>query len=141
MNTSIPARALAPICLLLLVPGVARSLDRPSTLVLRAYPQRMADRYTTRDGLPGKRVTGIAADGKAIRAQTEAGPATFADGRWRAGGEALPPTFPFVEAKKLPAGAAVLSAAQGPDGRVWIVTKEGAFRSEGNRYVPFPFPT
>ncbi len=46
------------------------------------------------------------------------------------------PAYDFADANKLPAGAKVLSAAKAVTGAVWVVTDRGAFRSEGDRYVP-----
>jgi hypothetical protein len=130
--------------LLLLLPGAALPAPpRPPTLVLTGYAQRMADRYTARDGLPAGRVTRVEIDGTTVRAQTESGLGILAGGRWQAAkaGEALPSPFPFVEPAKLPPGAKLLSAARGPDGRVWVVASTGAFRSDGERYVRVTPPT
>src|SRR5436309_2264185 len=117
---------------LLLLPLVLPTPARPEgTLQVGTYRQRLSDRYTTANGLPGKRVIFIRVEGNGVRAQTDAGPAVFADGRWRAGpgGGAVEPEFPLIDRARLPRGARILSAAQGPDRRLRIVTDAGAFRS------------
>jgi hypothetical protein len=50
------------------------------------------------------------------------------------------PNYDFVDHAKLPAGAAILSAARTANGAVWIVTDKGAFRAADNRYVPLEPP-
>src|SRR5262245_28759039 len=49
---------------------------------------------------------------------------------------APPASHDFVEKAKLPAGAKVLSAAKLGNGKVWVVTDQGAFCSRGDAYVP-----
>jgi hypothetical protein len=121
---------LLPIVLLvvwmLLLPAAAFSLpDRPPTLIVPAFPQRMAARYTTTHGLPAARVTHIRVEDRTVRAQTEAGAAVFGDGRWAPAPGSVGPDHSFVEPAKLPAGVRVLSAARTPDGRIWVVTDQG----------------
>src|SRR5205823_4929033 len=66
---------------------------------------------------------------------------TFAGRRWTLGGAPAPAAPEFVDLGKLPAGSVVLSAARTPAGAVWVVTREGAFRSEGGRYAPVSLPS
>ncbi|HZP82434.1 MAG TPA: two-component regulator propeller domain-containing protein, partial [Chthonomonadaceae bacterium] len=134
----------AAACLVLVLPLAALAApDPPATYVLSTYPQRMSDRYTTRDGLPGKRVTHVKMDGRAVVVETETGQATFLEGQWkpqepnRQVSFALPP----VEAGKLPAGVRVLDALRTREKGTWVVTDRGVFRSEGETFVPFPTPT
>jgi hypothetical protein len=129
-------------CPVLVLWGVSAAAAPPATLKPGAYPQRRSDRYTLRDGLPGKRVTAIKRDGGAVVVETELGQATFADGRWKTLESNRQVSFapPAVDRAKLPAGVKVLRAAQGPDKRLWIVTDRGAFRSEGGAYVPVTPP-
>lgn len=49
-------------------------------------------------------------------------------------------TFDFVDASKMPAGAKVLSAAKAASGRIWVVTDQGPFQSDGDRFVPLVPP-
>lgn len=123
--------------------GSLAAAETPATYLLSPYPQRMSDRYTTRDGLPGKRATALQIKGDGVLAETEAGAAVLQGGRWKPAeaGQHVSTGGPPVDAAKLPAGAKVLSAAQSPDGRLWIVTDQGAFRSESARYVPVTKPT
>lgn len=51
-----------------------------------------------------------------------------------------PALYRFVDMAKLPAGAKLLSAAKSAKGAVWVVTDKGAFRSEGDAYVPLAKP-
>src|SRR5436309_1999786 len=102
-----------PLALLLLLPVVLPAPARPAgTLQVGTYVQRLSDRYTTASGLPGKRVRFIRVEGTRVRAQTEAGPAVFAAGRWRAdpGGGAVEAQFPPIDQARLPRGARILSA-------------------------------
>src|SRR5437764_363900 len=134
-----------PLALMLLaglLPGIAPA--RPDGAgTPGGFQQRLSDRYTTASGLPGKRVTFIRVEGKGdrVRAQTDAGPARFAGGAWKAdpGGGAVEPELPPVDRSHLPRGARILSAvaqrAPAPDGRLWIVTDAGTFRSAGREYV------
>jgi hypothetical protein len=67
-----PLLLIALLALGLLLPGIAPAVtEKPATLQLTPYPQRMADRYTAKDGLPAGRVTAVQAEGKAVRAQAE----------------------------------------------------------------------
>src|SRR5947209_73634 len=115
-----------PLALLfaLLLPAVAPARpEGASTLRAGEFRQRLRDRDATASGLPGKRVTFIRVEGKGdrVRAQTDAGPAVFSGGAWKAdpGGGAVEPELPPVDRSRLPRGARILSAAQGPDGRLW----------------------
>lgn len=100
----------------------------------------MSDRYTTVHGLPAASVKSIRMVESSVVAETAAGQATFANGRWRAGGEPAPSPFPFLAGARLPEGATVLSAAGLPSGKTFVVTNAGVFQSSGSRYVPFTFP-
>lgn len=132
--------------LLFAFPSMTLAFESP-TLVLKPYGQRMSDRYTSRDGLPGARVLSIELAGDEVRVRTDAGAALFSAGKWKSGGAGERESgragerFPFVDARKLPKGAKVLSAAKGKDGRVWVVTPDGMLRSQGDRYVPFGPPS
>src|SRR5262245_27906390 len=121
---------------------LAMSLAAASpTLVLKPYGQRLADRYTAKDGLPPGRILGIEAGGKAgIRAWGERAGAIFQDGRWKPEAKAAGDDFSFVDTSKLSKGARVLDAARGADRRVWVVTDGGVFRSDRGRYVAFGPP-
>ncbi len=48
--------------------------------------------------------------------------------------------FGFVDKAKLPPGAVVLSAAKANSGVIWVVTDKGAFRSQGDTYIPLEEP-
>ncbi len=48
--------------------------------------------------------------------------------------------FTFVAKAKLPNGATVLSAAKAKSGAIWIVTDKGAYRSQGEAYIPLEEP-
>ena len=50
------------------------------------------------------------------------------------------PTFDFVDRGKLPSGAKISSAAKAKTGIVWILTDQGAFHAEGDKYAPFDLP-
>jgi hypothetical protein len=127
-----------------MLPGAGDARPGPAaTLVVGRFPQRRAEWFTQRDGLPAGRITQIQVDGKRVRVSGEGGAAVFANGRWAAGArpEKGDEPFAFVDRGKLPSGARVLSAAQGRGGQVWVVTEGGAFRSQGERYVRVQFPT
>ncbi|MCS6778069.1 MAG: two-component regulator propeller domain-containing protein [Chloroherpetonaceae bacterium] len=111
------------------------------TLQAGAFPQRMADRYTTAHGLPGKRVTAIKVDGDAVFVETEGGQAVFENGRWQRLEASRKVDFAAMRLPEPPPGKRVLSVAQGPDKRIWVVTDAGAFRREGGKYVPVTKPT
>lgn len=125
------------VSLCLLAPGMARSADpRSGGMVVGSFPQRRADRYTTRDGLPSGKALDVVVEGKAVHVYFQTGGATFENGKWSAYKVNRANPFPFVKYDRLPAGSQVRSAAQGKDGRVWVVTGDGLFHSEGDRYVP-----
>src|SRR4051794_38046215 len=44
--------------------------------------------------------------------------------------------YSFLDKAKLPAGAKLLSAANAGDGKIWVVTDKGAFRTGADGYVP-----
>jgi hypothetical protein len=113
-----------------------------ATMNVRSFRQRMSDRYGTPDGLPGRRVNSVEVHGAEVWVETDGGPAVFADGQWRTGGLGEGPQHlrPAVDPDRFPERAEVLSAAAGPDGRIWIVTSEGLFRSEGDAYAPYGPP-
>jgi hypothetical protein len=113
------------------------------TLVVGTFPQRMASRYTTANGLPGKRVSAVKVENNAVFLNTELGQATLIDGQWKTVESNRRVSFakPAVPAEKLPTGVEVFDSAKTPDGRTWVVTDRGVFRSEGDSYVPFPTPT
>lgn len=121
-------------CLIALA-AVAGPAPKPGT-----YPQRLSRRFSERSGLPAGKVVRIRAQDGAVTAQTESGPYRLAGERWEPGGKPLPVTPPFVPPSRLAAGARVLSAAQGPDGAIWVVTEQGLFRSHGERFTPVSFP-
>lgn len=104
------------------------------------YPQRMSDRFTVRDGLPGPRATAISVSGGRVRVMTDAGAAVFDGRRWQAGdaddSRVLRPQPP----PGAPLRGALRSIAAGPDGRVWAVTSEGVYRVDGDRLTPLGFP-
>ncbi|HLV79486.1 MAG TPA: hypothetical protein VKT32_04360 [Chthonomonadaceae bacterium] len=120
----------------------ARAAVPPATYLLTSYPQKMADRYTARDGLPGKKVIAVVVEGDQVLVETEAGAAAFAGGKWTPlpAGQHVAAPLPPVDTALLPAGAKVLSAAKTPDGRLWVITDRGPFKTEGGRLVPLPRP-
>jgi hypothetical protein len=96
----------------------------------------MADRYTTRDGLPAGRILKITLDGEQVRAEGETAAAAFRDGKWS-------PTEQALGGKPRIVGAQpVLSSSRGPDGRAWVVTEEGVKYEEkrDGALVPFTPP-
>lgn len=56
------------------------------------------------------------------------------------GAQRPPALYRFVDTTKLPADAKLLSAAKSASGAIWVVTDKGAFRSEGDGYVPLVKP-
>jgi hypothetical protein len=109
------------------------------------FAQRMSERYTTAHGLPGTKVTELRIYGGKIWARTDRGGAVFADGKWRAAAipEKETPAPAVADPARLPAGAVVKSAARTSDGRVFVITDVGSFRSNGRSgpYVPLTTPT
>ena len=111
------------------------------TLETAAFLQKRSDRYTTRHGLPGGEPARIRVTGANIQVWTESGSAVFSDGKWTAAEPGTPAEeAPVIDLSTLPARTRVMSTAQGPDGRVWVVTDRGAFRQEGLRFVPVTPP-
>lgn len=121
--------------------AAAAPVGQNPTLQLRAYPQRLSERFTQKDGLPSARVLGVDARGAAVRVQTETGWSAFRDGKWLAA-PADPgyAPYPVVPVDKLPTGARVRSAAKTARGQIWAVTNQGLFRSVGEAMVRVPFP-
>jgi hypothetical protein len=111
--------------------------------MLAPYPQRRSDRFTTKHGLPGSKVTAIRVENGIIQVETDQGQAVFSEGQWKAQtvNAARTSSGPKVDVNRLPRGAKVWSVAQSPDKRLWIITDQGAFRSEGGKYVPITKPT
>ncbi len=113
-----------------------------NTILAGAYPQRMSDRYTEKDGLPGKKISNIQIIKGQITAQTDGGQAVFSDGSWRSLESNRQAQFTTVPADiaKLPAGVKIMSTAQLKNGILWIVTDRGVFHSLGDQYIPFSKP-
>ena len=135
-------------CAALLLCVLPSSANPPHTLQLSPYLQRMSERYTTREGLPGKRVSAIQIRNGEVVVETETGQAVMAlpvgEGKeaWRILESNRQVVFaqPKVDMGKLPSGVKVRQAVEGPDKRLWIVTDLGVFRSEGDKVVPVTKP-
>jgi hypothetical protein len=131
---------LFPALLLLVQPARTAPPEPAAGLVVGAYSQRRADRWTGKDGLPAGKIHRIEVLGNIVRAYGETGMGSLLEGWWQLSKVEEEDRYGFVNRGRLPKGAKVLSAAQGPDRRVWVVTDQGVFRSEGDRYRPVTFP-
>lgn len=118
----------------------AATADPPRGGGPRSFPQRLSRRFTASSGLPPGKVLRIRAEGGVVTVETEAGPRVLSGEAWVPGGTAIP-AFPVsVQTDRLPAKTRVLGAATAPNGTVWVVTERGAYRAEGERYLPVSFP-
>ena len=103
--------------LLLATPAVTAGAN--VTLVVQPFPQRMADRYTSRDGLPPGRILKIVVKGEQVVAESEKATAAFQGAKWS------PVDRGTVLLPHLPGAKPVLSWAKAPDGRHWVVDAAG----------------
>lgn len=121
---------------LLLLPAVSMAQQAaPSTLVVGTFPQRMADRYAVRHGLPAERVTALALKNDAPWARAGGRLYSFAGGRWTEGPRGAAP--PGLEP---PGNPSVLDTAAGKDGWTWEVRRGGLFRHKADTRVRVGFP-
>ena len=124
--------------LLLLLPLLTLTALRAAadpSLVVRSFPQRIADRYTSRDGLPPGRILHVNLTKEGVRADGASAAAVFQDGTWKT-------AAPNTAGPKIEGAQAVLSYSRGPDGRHWAVTDKGVFYEgkPGGALVPLSFP-
>ncbi|MCX6377999.1 MAG: hypothetical protein NT023_00755, partial [Armatimonadetes bacterium] len=93
---------------LLIALSVQKGNAVPPAYTVSTFPQRVSDRYTTEQGLPGNVVKFLHHQAGSLYAETNAGLAVFAQGRWK---KAVDQTFPQIEvdAKQLPIGAVIRS--------------------------------
>lgn len=126
----------------------------PPTLLLTPYPQLLATRYTTKDGLPLGEIKNIfASDGK-ITAVTSGSIHRFDGKRWnsvyvgatinsdqqqRLSSVTINIILEGEPANRLPKGN-IKSAAKTRSGEWWVVTDKGAFRGKGGKYRPLDLP-
>jgi hypothetical protein len=128
----------------------AQKPDAPAspfgTTQVPAYPQRMAERFTSKDGLPQGRIDWIRADAGVVIAGVGRNKAfRFAGDRWT---QVQAPAPPDPGSVMLPPGlhdsapvqVAVRSSVPAPDGSRWIVTESGAFHDVGGRLIPVTKP-
>ena len=123
--------------LLLGLSALAGGAAPRQSLHVGVFPQRMAERFTERQGLPPGRILRIEC-GEGVTAIGEKGAAAFRQGAW--GPAALPgkPEPPAALRRRLPEGAVVLDDAVDLEGRRWVVTARGAFQlpKGGGRATP-----
>lgn len=132
-------KPLSIVCAFLLLAGAQRAIAAPPSYHLDAFPQRMSDRYTVEQGLPGAVVKRLHREGDLIYAETDGGLAAFAQGKWKKAAERAFPQI-AVDKKRLPEDAVVWSSAQTPSGQTWAVTSKGAFYSKNGAYVALTKP-
>ncbi len=125
--------------ILLLALSVQKGNAVPPAYTVSTFPQRVSDRFTTEQGLPGNVVKRLHHQAGSLYAETDGGLAVFAQGKWK---KAVDQTFPQipVDAKQLPEGAVVWSTAKTPSGQVWVVTDRGSFYTKDGKYVRLTKP-
>lgn len=129
--------------LCLLLPGIAYPAGpRMMGLTVETFPQRMADRYTTRHGLPAGRVE-VGRIEKRIVAMAKDRMLTLEKGRWTRF-EWKPPiskVTPYIVPDGLPDGTEVRALAGKLGGTYeWVVTDQGLFQRREGKYVPVTPP-
>lgn len=118
------------------------------TLLTTPFAQRVSDRYTVAQGLPGKRVTHIAWNRGKLVVQTDAGLATFEKGHWQATTESF--SFaPAIDKGLLPKSKPTSYLTQQPFvnvdavitctqvdalGQVWLGTNYGIYVTDGKNF-------
>ena len=121
--------------------GAHATIPEVGSLRVGRFPQRMAERWTSKHGLPEGRISTITVGEDRVFAHSERSTSLYAGGRWLTPGTPLTQSNPLAKTGRLPDGAHILAAAKGPNGRLWIVTNRGPMRSDGDKYVPVSFPT
>lgn len=124
------------------VPGMAQVPDRMRVASQSTFPQRLSERFTSRDGLPAGRITRLLLPGdhgQEIVAVGEHTAAALHGSRWVAASMPRPATR--VDPGLLPHGLRVLSSAEGGAGDAWIVTDAGAFHRHAGNLIPVTMPT